>query len=113
MEKFMYLFRGGDYAGLSPEGMEADRQKWFNWIGSLHTSGHFVAGEPLLASGKQVNGLNKTIIDGPFLESKELVGGYIVILAKNIEEALEISMNCPVFDLDGKLEIRPVRKMEI
>jgi len=53
------------------------------------------------------------VTDGPFIEAKELVGGYLIVNAKDINEAVEISKGCPIFDLDGKLEVRPIQKMEM
>ena len=113
MEKFMYLIRGGDNAGLSAEDMQAHMQKWMAWMESLGKKGIFVAGEPLDFTGKQVSGKNKTVTDGPFLEAKEMVGGYLIILASDLQEAVEISKGCPVFEMNGKLEIRPIQKMNL
>jgi hypothetical protein len=115
MEKFMYLFRGGMSSdqNTSPEAMQAHMQKWMQWMESLGKKGILVAGEPLQTTGKQVNGKKKVVTDGPFVEAKETVGGYLIVNAKDINEAVEISKGCPIFDLDGKLEVRPVQKMEM
>jgi len=45
------------------------------------------------------------------MESKEIVGGYISIKANGLKEAIEISMDCPIFNYDGNVEIREVAKM--
>jgi len=111
MEKFIYLFRGGDIDTNSPEGMQANMQKWYTWIDFLNKKGSYVAGDPLQRTGKQINGKKKAVTDGPFVEAKELVGGYIIVNANTIEEAVEISMGCPIFDYDGKVEVRPIQKM--
>lgn len=113
MEKFMYLFRGPDQGhGLSPEAMQAHMQKWMDWMKSLGDKGILVGGEPLQNNGKQVTGSKKIVTDGPYTEAKETVGGYLMVNAKNIDEAVEISKGCPILDIeDGKLEIRPVQKM--
>ena len=113
MEKFMYLFRGG-MSNTGPENVPQEHmQKWMKWMEKLGQKGILVGGEPLLPSGKQVNGSKKVVTDGPFIEAKELVGGYLIVNAKDINEAVEISKDCPVFDLDGKLEVRPIQKMEM
>ena len=80
---------------------------------SLGKNGSFVAGEPLNPTGKQVNGKKKTVTDGPFIEAKEMVGGYLIVNAKDIDEAVEISKGCPIFDMDGKLEVRQIQKLSI
>jgi hypothetical protein len=113
MEKFIYLFRGGANPNLSTEAMQAHMKKWMVWMESLGKKGSLVGGEPLQPSGKQVSGKNKSVTDGPFVEAKEMVGGYLIVNAKDIDEAVEISKGCPIFDMDGKLEVRPIQKMEM
>jgi len=113
MEKFMYLFRGG-LAASEPANVPADHmQKWVQWMQKLGEKGVLAGGEPLLPTGKQVNGKDKVVTDGPFVEAKEIVGGYLIVNAKDINEAVEISKDCPIFDVDGKLEVRPIQKMEM
>lgn len=115
MEKFMYLFRGGDSAmeGQSPEAMQAHMQKWMGWMKELGEKGILVGGEPLQNSGKQVNGTKRVITDGPFIEVKEAVGGYLIVNARDIDQAVEISKDCPILEVDGKIEVRPIQKMEM
>jgi hypothetical protein len=116
MEKFMYLFRGGVNHAHNAQDSEAaakNMQAWMNWMQSLQQKGILLGGEPLQPTGKQVNGKKKVVTDGPFVEAKETVGGYLIVNAKDINEAVEISKGCPIFDEDGKLEVRPVQKMEM
>jgi len=114
MEKFMYLFRNGaEGQSLSPEAMQAHMQKWMVWMKTLGEKGVLAGGEPLEQTGKQVTGTKKVVTDGPFTEAKEIVGGYLIVNAKDIDEAVEISKGCPVFDVNGRLEVRPVHKMEM
>lgn len=113
MEKFMYLFRGG-HANEPNGNVPADHmQKWMKWMEALAKKGTLVAGEPLQPTGKQVNGSKKIVTDGPFVEAKELVGGYLIVNAKDINDAVEISKGCPIFEEDGKVEVRPIQKMEM
>lgn len=111
MEKFLFLFRGGNFRSQSPEVMQAHMQKWFAWMEALNKKEIFVGSEPLQPVGRQLSGKNKTVTDGPFIEAKEMVGGYTIVLAKDINEATEIAKDCPIFEMDGKLEIRPIQKM--
>jgi hypothetical protein len=111
MEKFMYLFRGGDNPTASPEAMQAHMQKWYQWMQSLAQNGTLVAGEPLQRTGKQVSGAKKVVSDGPFIEAKEMVGGYLIVNANDIDHAVEISKGCPIFEVNGKLEVRPIQQM--
>ena len=111
MEKFMYLFRGGHAATAAGKVPDAHMQKWVNWMKSLGEKGIMLGGEPLHPTGKQVKGSKKVVSDGPFTETKELVGGYLIVNAKDINEAVEISKDCPIFEFDGSLEVRPVQQM--
>ena len=120
MEKFLYLFRGNENNahdskdhGLSPENMQAHMQKWMDWMKKLGEKGILVGGEPLQVVGKQVTGTKKVVTDGPFVEAKEIVGGYLIVNAKDINEAVEISKGCPVLEVDGKIEVRPIQKMDM
>ncbi|HTA83415.1 MAG TPA: YciI family protein [Bacteroidia bacterium] len=115
MEKFMFLFRGGMTASQnpSPEAMQAQMQKWNKWMEELGKKGVLAGGDALQASGKQVNGTKKVVTDGPFVEAKEVVGGFLIVNAKDINEAVELSKDCPIFHVDGKVEVRPVQKMEM
>ena len=107
----MYLFRGGGRLTQSPEEWQANMQKWGQWIGSLQQSGTYVSGDPLQGTGKQVSGSQKVVTDGPFTEAKEMVGGYIVVHANDIDHAVAISLGCPIFEENGHLEVRPIQKM--
>jgi hypothetical protein len=116
MEKFMYLFRGGDNHAHNAADSEVAKKNmlaWMNWMGGLQQKGILVAGEPLQPTGKQISGKNKLISDGPFVEAKEIVGGFLIVNAKNIDDAVEISKGCPIFEENGKLEVRPIQKMEM
>ena len=112
MEKFMYLFvEDATQAGqASPEEMQAGMQKWFDWIDKLKATNQYESGEPLLPSGKIIKGANKVVTDGPFAESKELVSGYFIVLAKDIDHATKMAMDCPIFEMGGDLVVRPVQK---
>jgi hypothetical protein len=115
MEKFMYLFRGGDSqnADQSPEVMQTHMQKWIVWMKDLELKGQLAGGEALHVSGKNLSGAKKIITDGPYVEAKEMIGGYLIVLAKDMHEAVELSKGCPILEADGKVEIRPVQKMDM
>ncbi len=110
----MLIFHGGsDIAPemRAPEAMQAHMQKWFAWVEKLRKEGRYVGGEPLQPTGKWVSGKQKLVTDGPFAEGKELVGGYFIIEASDINEAVTIAKDCPDFIYDGKVQVRPVQKM--
>jgi hypothetical protein len=89
-------------------------QKWMAWFKELAENGHVKdRGQPLERAGKLVNGKRKTVTDGPFAEAKDLVGGYTLILAKDLDEAAELSKGCPILEVDGQVEVRPVMKLNM
>ena len=113
MEKYMFIFLGGDISHLSPEAQQAHMAKWFAWVEKLTKEKKYVGGEALMPGGKNIKGTSRTVTDGPFTESKEVVGGYFVVLAKNIDEAVEIAKDCPDYELDGVVEVREVMKFDV
>lgn len=108
MTAFVYLFRNS-FAGNSPAGMQQQMQKWVAWMQELGAKGHLKdPGQPLNRAGKVVRGSAKDVTDGPFAEAKDIVGGFMVIEARDIDHAAEIARGCPVFETGGSVEIRPV-----
>jgi hypothetical protein len=111
MKDFMFIFMGAaDQYNFSPEQMQQHMEKWFAWIEDLKARNIYVAGEALLPGGKTVKGSKALVTDGPFTESKELVGGFFIIKAGTIEEATEIAKGCPDLPLEGAVEVREVMK---
>jgi hypothetical protein len=89
-------------------------QKWMAWFKELGDKGHVKnIGQPLERTGKLVKGKSKTITDGPFAETKDVIGGYSLIEARDLEQAVELSKECPIFETDGGVEVRPVMKMSM
>jgi hypothetical protein len=111
--KFMYIFRGGGYAtpgSLSPTELQQHLAKWNAWTAALLAAGHEVAGQPLAhpPSGTTVRGRDRVVTDGPYAESKDLVSGTVVVEAASLQEAAELARGCPILDLDGSVEVRPL-----
>lgn len=112
MAKFMFIFRGGGYAApgsLSPAELQAHLEKWNAWTNSI-LAGRNGSGQPLAypPSGKTVRGRDKLVTDGPYAETKDLVSGTLVFDAASLEEAAELARGCPILELDGSVEVRPV-----
>lgn len=113
MSEFLYLYRGGQ-SDRSPEKMQQTMQKWMAWMKELGEKGHLKnQGQPLERSGKLVKGQQKTVTDGPFAEAKDVVGGYTLIEARDLEQAVELSKGCPIFEFDGAVEVRPIMKLSM
>jgi hypothetical protein len=113
MSEFVYLYRGGEEGG-SPERMQQMMQKWMTWLKDLGQKGHIKdQGQPLERTGKLVKGKQKAVTDGPFAEAKDVIGGYTLIEARDLEQAVELSKGCPIFEVEGAVEVRPVMKMNM
>ncbi len=112
MKDFMFLFRGGEPAAkLSPAQVQQRMQKWGTWIQELSKAGKFKSGLPLDNAAKVVSGKNRLVTDGPFAESKEGVGGYLIVGARDLADAAEIAKGCPIFEEGGVVEVRPIIEM--
>lgn len=110
MKDFMLIFLGPDYGemGMSPEQIQGRMGKWFAWNTKMTEQGVVKAGEALHPGGKRITGENRTVTDGPFVESKELIGGFYVVTAVDYEGAMKIAEDYPDYDLGGSVEIREV-----
>src|SRR5262249_42205436 len=113
MSEFTYLFRGRD-TSASPEQMQQTIEKWVAWMKELGAKGHIKdPGHPLERTGKVVAGKQKAVHDGPYAEAKDVVGGYMLIQAKDLAHAVEISKGCPILEVGGSVEVRPVMKVDL
>jgi hypothetical protein len=118
MGQFVYLYRIAESdrreATASPEQAQAILQKWMAWMKELGEQGHLNdRGHPLEPTGKVISGQQKRVTDGPFAETKDLVGGYTLIEARDLAQAAELSRGCPILELGGAVEVRPVREINM
>lgn len=116
MSQFVLLFRATAAeqreAMGTPERAQKSMQAWLAWIRDLEANGHMKErGQPLEPTGKVVRGKDRVVTDGPFAEAKDLVLGFIVIEARDMAEAVELSGRCPMVIGGGSVEIRPVAQL--
>src|SRR5689334_5192197 len=115
MKEFLLLIRSeGDYcAEMSSEQYQQHIEKVGNYINGLKQKGRLLSAQPLSMSGQIVQGKKGAFKDGPFVETKEIIVGYFLVLAKDLEEAKEIAKANPVFeDTDARIEVREIKKEE-
>lgn len=118
MKDFMLIFRDAvaseeQFANNSPEQMQAEMAKWNVWMGGLAAQGKLGGGEPLFPNGKVIRGTAKKVTDGAFIEGKEMVGGYVLIKATDLDEAVELSKGCPTLESEyGTVEVREIMKLQ-
>lgn len=114
MKEFLLIFRrdtSGADAQISPEQIQAMMKPWQDWMGSIAAQNKLVdQGNRLEGDGKVVKP-NNIITNGPYVETKEAIGGYTIIKAASLEEATEISKNCPILQVGGNVEVRAIIPM--
>lgn len=108
MAKFLFLQRGGceDRSEMTPEQMEAQMKSCMEWMKNGTDEGWLLdPGSPLNGNGAVVKP-DLTVIDGPFAESKELVGGYTIVEAPDLAAACELAKRTIEMAGAGKIEVR-------
>jgi hypothetical protein len=107
MAKFLFIYRstGESMRNMSPEEMQKNMQKWGAWIAEGMQKGWMLdAGDGLTQEGLVVKG--KVVTDGPFVEAKELVGGFSIVQAETVEAAAKLANGCPGLQTGGSVEVR-------
>jgi hypothetical protein len=106
----MLLYRSDEwYNRLSREELQKLIDQNKAWIERLTAQGKAKPGRALERSGAFVSGKNgRFVTDGPFAESKEAIGGYLVLDVETIEEAVAIAQSSPGLAYGGSIEVRPV-----
>src|SRR5688572_22633344 len=96
---FLLLFRnaGSDtHQHLRSDEREQMTKQWNDWYEGLAAQGKVQHGRPLGLEGRVVSGpRGQLVTDGPYAETKEVVGGYFFLTVADIEEATEIAKKCP------------------
>lgn len=113
MAKFLFVYRdnGAVMAKMTPQEMEQTMQQWTKWIGAAVQKGWMLEpGDALTPEGKVVRP-KKLVTDGPFMESKEMVGGYSIVQADDLAAAAELAKGCPALLSQGSVEVRPLAGM--
>jgi len=113
MSEFVYLFRTSEARQLeamgTPERAQKSLQVWLAWIRELETQGHLKdPGQPLSPEGKVVRGPSQVISDGPYVEAKDIVLGFMIVEARDLTHATQIARGCPIAAGGGSVEVRPI-----
>jgi hypothetical protein len=118
MSEFIFLYRTSaseqrEHMG-TPELAQQSMDAWLSWMRELETKGHIKdMGQPLDMAGKVVRaGKKRVVTDGPYTEAKDLILGYSIVKARDLEQAVELSAGCPILEgASGSVEVRPVLNM--
>lgn len=114
MDEFILIFRhedGGKKA--SPEQMQIWMQQTMDWIGGIAAQNKFNGGNGLPFDDARVVHHKNVVTNGPFGEIKETIGGYIIVKANSVDEAVEFAKGSPVLQGDGNtVEVRRIAKRD-
>ena len=112
MEEYMLIFRHQDGRKVaSPEQIQVWMKQTMDWIGSIASQNKYVAGNGLPFDDSRVVWPHNVVTNGPFGDIKETIGGYIVVKAGSIEEAVEFAKGSPVLQGEGNsVEVRRIEK---
>ncbi|HEY2721828.1 MAG TPA: YciI family protein [Chitinophagaceae bacterium] len=114
MKDFLFILKteGSVWTDLSPEQLQKHMEHGNAYIGNLMKTGKLKNANPVDKGSRIVTESNGIMKDGPFNETKEVVAGYFLIAAEDINEAVEIAKANPIFkDITTKIEVHPM--MEI
>jgi hypothetical protein len=107
--KFLFVYRSSaeqEATPPSPEQMQAVLAAWGQWMEKVGKNGNLIdGGDGLHPTGKIVKP-GGIVSDGPFIESKDIVGGYSILQADSYEKVAEFAKACPVLSYGGTVEIR-------
>jgi hypothetical protein len=109
---FLLIFRDTTpevYGSMSADQRHRLMEQWNAWYDGLAAQGKVQHGHPLENSGRVVSGTRgERVIDGPYPEAKEAIGGYFLLTVQNFDEATEIAQRCPSLPHGMLVEVRPV-----
>lgn len=105
-KEYLVLSRGQWDKEASPEVIQSTIDQFYLWLGRLVEEGKMKTGQRLACEGKTVS--RKGVTDGPYGETKEVIGGYWFILAGSLEEAAELMSGNPTIQCGLSFEIRPI-----
>lgn len=114
MASYMFLLYSGpdDFADVSPAEIQKVIEKYNGWRDSLHEQGKLLGSQKLKDDEGRVlrrkGGEATRVLDGPYSETKEVIGGYFAVTAEDYDAAVAIAESCPHLDYGGTIEIRAI-----
>lgn len=110
MEEYALIFRHEDGTKIaSPEQIQMWMKQTMDWINGIAAQNKFVSGTGLPFDEARIVHHNKMVTNGPFGDIKETIGGFIIVKAESVEEAVEFAKGSPVLQGEGNtVEVRKV-----
>lgn len=112
MQEYMLIFRHEDGQKVaSPEQIQVWMKQTMDWIGGIAAQNKFSGGNGLPFDDAKVVQSNKVVTNGPFGDIKETIGGYVIVKAESVDEAVEFAKGCPILQGDGNtVEVRKIAR---
>jgi len=112
MNEYILIFRHEDGSKIaSPEQMQIWMKQTMDWIGGIAAQNKFKSGTGLPFADARVVKSNKVVTNGPFGDIKETIGGFIIVKAESVEEAVEFAKGSPVLQGEGNtVEVRRIER---
>ena len=114
MDEYILIFRHEDGRKIaSPEQMQSWMKQTMDWIGGIAAQNKFSSGTGIPFDDARVVHHKGVVTNGPFGDIKETIGGFIVVKANSVEEAVEFAKGSPVLQGDGNtVEVRKIAKRD-
>src|ERR1700742_52447 len=114
MQEFMLIFRHIDSKAVaSPEQIQVWMKMTMDWIGGIAAQNKYVGGNGLPFDDAKIVHHDKVVTNGPFGDIKETIGGYIIVKADSVDEAVEFAKGSPVLQGEGNtVEVRKIAKRD-
>lgn len=94
MNQYLLLLKGKEGVELRPDLLEERLQEYRDWVNTI--AENFIDDNRLDHSGAHIRNKDDIVTDGPFLESKEIIAGFVIIKAETINVAIEITNTSPL-----------------
>ena len=105
---YLLLFSGRWDDGRPAEEVQQILERVTEWFNRLNEQGIVKGAQALADKSGTLSGSTRTVLDGPFVESKEAIGGYLMLEAESFEEAMRIAETCPTLQYGVRIEVRPL-----
>lgn len=106
MADYLLLIRneGNPMADMSPHQMQEHLDAWSTWMGALAAQDQLLSAKPLGHDARCVR--KEVVLDGPYAEAKDVVGGYLLVRCDSMDHAIEVARGCPAVELGSLIEVR-------
>ncbi len=105
MKQYLLLLKGKGDLDYSPDELQKRLQEYRKWVQTIQP--HYISNNRLKRKGVHIKGKGDVKTDGPFLETKEIIAGFIIIKANNINQATSIAESSPLLNY-FEIFVRPM-----